>query len=353
MTEEPTSDRGFTRRVLITVGIVVLAVIFIYLLQYVGYVLLLGFAGILLAVGFNGLTMLVQKYLRLARALALTLVLVTLLALIYALGALLGPNIVDQMTQLGQRLPESVDIIRGHIQQYQWGRMLLHNVPDPQQLLPSGAHVMSRVAGAFSTALGAATNVFVIVVIGIYIAVSPDLYTESVTHLLPPNKRDRAREVMTASGHALRRWFAGRLASMALIGVLTYIGLSLIGVPLSLALGLLAAIFEFIPYLGPILTLIPIALVALLESPVLILYALPLYAVIQLAESYLIEPLIEERAVSLPPAYLIIAQVLGGVLAGVVGVLLSTPVAVVITVIVQMLYIEDMLGDSVSVMGES
>jgi predicted PurR-regulated permease PerM len=353
MIDQAASDRSFARRVVIAVGITVLALIFVYLLQYVGYVLLLGFAGILLAVGFDGLTLLVQKHTPLTRGWSLTAVLAALITLVGALGALLGPNIVDQMTQLGQRLPESVETLRGRLEHYEWGRVLLHNAPPPQELLPSTTNMMSRITGAFSTALGTLTNVFVIVVVGVYMAISPGSYRKSAVRLLPPKSRDRAHDVFAALGHALRRWFAGRLVSMALVGILTYLGLSWSGVPLSLALGLIAAIFEFVPYLGPILTLVPIVLVAALESPILVLYALPVYAFIQLAESYLIEPLIEERAVSIPPAYLIIVQVLGGVLAGVVGVLLAAPLAVVVTVIIQMLYIEDTLGDTVQVMGET
>jgi predicted PurR-regulated permease PerM len=144
----------------------------------------------------------------------------------------------------------------------------------------------------------------------------------------------------------------GRMASMTMVGLLTYIGLSLIGVPLSLALGIVTGILEFVPYLGPILALIPTVLVALLESPVLALYVMPVYGAVQFAESYLITPLISARAVSIPPAYLIMVQVVGGVLAGAIGVLLSEPLVVVIAIIVQMLYIEDTLGDSVRVMGE-
>jgi predicted PurR-regulated permease PerM len=352
MADQAALDRSFARRVLIVVGVALLAVIFAYLLRRVGYVLLLGFAGMLLAVGLDGLIKLVQRYTPLTRGWSLLFVVVTLIALMGAIGTLLGPYMVDQMTQLAQRLPEAVDNVRNKLQTYEWGRMLLRSIPAPRELLSGAASMMGQIAGYFSTALGAIDNVFLIIIIGIYMAQHPDLYTKAAIYLVPPKRRERAHAVITALGQALRRWFAGRMASMALIGVLTYIGLSLIGVPLSLALGLVTGILCFVPYLGPVLALIPILLVALLESPILALYALPVYAVIQFAESYLITPIIEQRAVSIPPAYLIIVQVLGGVLAGVIGVVLSEPLAVVVAVIVQMLYIEDALGDSVRVMGE-
>ncbi len=353
MTEQLTSEWSFVRRVLIVIGMSLLAVIFIYLLHRLGYVLLLAFAGILLAVALDGLTELVQRHTPLERGWALVVVLLTLILVIGAGGALIGPYIVEQLTQLAQSLPEGVDNIRSRLQPYEWGRALVGSVPGPQELLANAGNVMRRVMGAFSTALGAIANVLIILVVGIYMAQEPDRYTKAAMYLVPPGKRERAHDVVTVLGKALRRWFVGRLASMALIGILTYIGLSLIGVPLSFALGLLTALFSFMPYLGPILALVPIVLVALLQSPMLALYALLLYGVIQFAESYLITPLIAERAASIPPAYLIIVQVLGGVLAGAIGVLLSEPLVVVVAVIVQMLYIEDVLGDSVQVIGES
>jgi predicted PurR-regulated permease PerM len=350
--EQNADDRRLARRVFVTIGIVLLAMALAFLLWRMGYVLLLGFAGILLAVALDGLAMLVAQYTRLDRGWSLLVVIVTLIVVVGAIVGLLGPYFVDQMYQLAQRLPEAVDNLRSKLQSYPWGRRVLHNVPEPQQLMGSFSSVVTRITGVFSTVLGALANLFVMLVIGIYMAFDPDLYTKAVIYLVPPAKRERVYEVLAALGQALRRWFAGRVASMAVVGMLTYIGLSIIGVQLSLALSVLTAIFEFVPYLGPILALIPALLVAMLQSPYLAVYVLGVYAAVQTAESYLITPLIEKRAVSIPPAYLIFVQVLGGVLAGVIGVILSEPLVVVIAIMVQMLYIADTLGDSVAIMGE-
>jgi predicted PurR-regulated permease PerM len=139
---------------------------------------------------------------------------------------------------------------------------------------------------------------------------------------------------------------------MAVVGVLTAIGLWVAGVPLAFVLGLIAALLSFVPYIGPLAAVIPAALVALAEDPTKVIYVFALYGAVQLLESYLITPLIQERAVSIPPAVLIAAQVIMGVLAGAAGVLMATPLAVVLIVLVQMLYLEDVLGDSVSTLGE-
>jgi predicted PurR-regulated permease PerM len=347
------SNHSFVQRVLIVGGVALLVLSLAHLLRYVGGVLLLVFAGVLLAVALDGLTKLIQRYTPLGRGWSLLVVLVILILIVGAIGASLGPLIADQMTELIHRLPEAVDSIRSKLQANEWGRMLLRNMPDPSQFLAGASQVLGPVAGAFSTALGVIGNGVVILIIGIFIAVDPDLYIRGILYLVPPKRRARAREVTQALGYALRRWFMGRLASMALIGILTYIGLSLTGIALPLALGFLAGGLSFIPYIGPLLALIPMLLVASLQSLTVSLYALAVYSVVQFAESNLISPLIQKRMVSLPPALLITAQMMGGVVAGGLGVLLAEPAAVVTMVLVQMLYIEDVLGESVPLVGET
>ena len=134
---------------------------------------------------------------------------------------------------------------------------------------------------------------------------------------------------------------------MIIIGVLTAVGLWLLGVPLALTLGLLAALLTFIPNIGPILAVVPAALLALLQSPTRALYVVLLYLGIQTVESYLLTPLMQKRTVSLPPALTIFAQVLMGILVGRIGLVLATPLTAALFVLVKMLYVEDILGDSI------
>jgi predicted PurR-regulated permease PerM len=135
------------------------------------------------------------------------------------------------------------------------------------------------------------------------------------------------------------------------IGVLTALGLWLLGVELALTLGLLAALLTFIPNLGPVLALVPAVLLALMHSPTRALYVTLLYLAIQTVESYVLTPLVQRRTVSLSPALTITAQVALGVLLGGLGLVLATPLTILLLVLIQMLYIEDTLGDSVKVPG--
>ena len=132
---------------------------------------------------------------------------------------------------------------------------------------------------------------------------------------------------------------------MAVVGLITTIGLWLLGIPLASTLGLITGLFEFAPFIGPILAAVPAVLIAFTQSPMDALYVIILYIAIQQIEGYLITPYVQKRAVDLPPALTIFAQLLMGVLFGLFGLLLATPLVAASMVIVRMAYIEDVLGD--------
>jgi len=137
----------------------------------------------------------------------------------------------------------------------------------------------------------------------------------------------------------------GQLISMTAVGLSSYLGLRLLGVPLALTLAVVAFLLTFIPFIGPLLSGIPVVLVAFSQSPTLALYALLLYTAIQLFEGYVLTPNVQRRSVSLPPALTIAAQVLLGVLVGALGVTLATPLAAAGMVVVNRLYVEEVLED--------
>jgi predicted PurR-regulated permease PerM len=153
------------------------------------------------------------------------------------------------------------------------------------------------------------------------------------------------REVLDAIGHVLQRWLVGQLVLMAIVGTITWIGLALLGVPFALPLALFAGLSEFVPYVGPIVAAIPAVLVGFAEGPHLALWVAGLYIAVQSIESYVLTPLIQQRAVYLPPALLLFSQVVLGVTAGPLGVIVATPLAAAGLVAVNKLYVEDVLGD--------
>jgi predicted PurR-regulated permease PerM len=150
---------------------------------------------------------------------------------------------------------------------------------------------------------------------------------------------------------AMRWWMIGRLASMTVIGVLTSLGMWLIGMPAPIALGALAGLLSFVPNVGPIVASVPGLLLGLGEGSWMVLWALGVYIVVQLVESNAITPLVEQYAVSVPPGVMIVTQFIFAVLAGVWGMIVATPLLVVAMVLVQQLYVREGLHKPIKVTG--
>ena len=140
-------------------------------------------------------------------------------------------------------------------------------------------------------------------------------------------------------GQTLWWWLLAHMSSMAVVGVLTTIGLFALGIPLAIVLGLIAAALAFIPNIGPVISAVPAILIALSESPTKALYVVLLYVAVQAVETNFITPIFELKAVSLPPALTISVQLLLGSLVGILGLLLASPMCAMAIVLVQTLYV--------------
>jgi predicted PurR-regulated permease PerM len=352
MRQDTRDDRRFASKALTATAIVVVVVLILLLVRQVANMLLVVFAGVLLAVFLDGIAMVIQRLTGMRRAGALAIAIVLFFGSFAAAVWLVGPPVGSQIAKLSEHLPSAIERLRGYLSEWEWGKQLVEWMPDSSQFLPMGTDVLKGVGGFFWTAAGMFLNVILMLFMGIYMAVCPSLYIDNAVRLFPIPRRRRIREVFAALGVALRWWLVGRAASMAVVGVLTALGLWIAGVPVPLALALIAALLAFVPFLGPVLGAIPAMLVALVESPAQMLYVIFVFTVVQLLESYFITPLIQQRAVSMAPALLITVQIVMAMLFGAMGVLLATPLAVVFIVLVQMLYITDVLGDRMKPLGE-
>lgn len=326
---------------------IALAAIGLYVLWVASDVLLLVFAGILLGIFISALTDGVRRLTALRHGSALAIVLVLLLAVLTAGVWLLSSNIAGEVQVLTERLPQSLGELRQRLQQYPLGRLVLQGLSAVDAA--SGEQVVTGVTGAFTRSLGATfgaiVNVVVVLVVGIYVAYDRGLYQRGILHLVPLARRERACEVLEAMADTLRWWLVGQAVIMVTVGTIVGVGLALLGVPLALTLGILAGVLEFVPYLGPFLAAAPALVLAATESWRLLLYVAILYAVVQQVEGHLLTPLVLKRAVHLPPALTVTAQILAAVLFGPLGLLLATPLLAVTLVFVRMVYVEDMLGD--------
>ena len=270
----------------------------------------------------------------------------------YVSFSLLTPHVAKQATELGQKLPDALAHVRDHIQNNPLGKEILRQMPSSSELLGGGTF-LAEIKGIFSITFGVVLDAFIFFFVSLYLSFDPGIYIKGFLRLVPPLKRARASHVINALAATLHRWLVGRLLGMALVGLLTGIGLKLIGVPLALTLGLFAALLTFIPYLGAIMSAVPAALLALLDHPIKVLYVIALYLIIHTFEAYFVSPIIQQHQVLLPPVVIIIAQILLGVHAGLLGLILATPLTAAAAVIIKMLYIEDVLGEKAVVPGET
>ncbi len=346
------STSEFLRRALIVLGLTLLAVALYEIFQTIFGILLVIFGGALLAMLIDAVARWAQGYTPLSRKVTVGLVWLTAVVLLVAGSWLIGPRIAEQGQALSERLPRLFTELKDWLNHFGWGNVVAKQIPNSLGDAMPDSVSLGDVTSVFSTVFGALPNVFIILFVGVYVSIDPLLYVNGVMRLVPQAQRARAREVAGALGNGLRMWLLGRIASMTVVGVLTALALMLFGIPLALTLGLIAALLSFVPYIGPIVAFLPALAVALGEGSQAIIIVAAIYIAVQFAESYLITPFIQKRTVSMPPALLITSQVVLGVLAGTVGVAVATPLVVIVIILVQMLYVQDMLGDDVTVMGQ-
>jgi predicted PurR-regulated permease PerM len=308
-------------------GVVLVAALAVAL-WYARTAILLGFAGILLAIVLCGASGALSRLTRLPHLVSLAAA-VGLIATFFAAVALTsGPTIAEEITQLATRVARGVATITQEVAHVAEQRDLVQDINLSQllgQLSPWG--IASGASAAALSVVGAISALLIVLFFGIYFAADPNTYLRLVSRLAPEERRDEAVAMLSETGDVLRRWLIGQGISMATIGGVTYLGLLPLGVPIPFALALFAGLCGFLPYLGPIIGAIPMVLVAGGVSLTLAFWVLGLYVVIQLLESYVLTPLIQARAVFLPPAIVILNQLFFGGLFGILGLALATPLA--------------------------
>jgi predicted PurR-regulated permease PerM len=342
------SISAFSRNVLLAVGIAAAIVLLVLLVISTYNAFLLLFSGIMVALFFRGIADWIKKYIRIPHKVS---VVVTLLLLIGAIGFFAfftSARLISQFSSLSDELTHAIQQLQDSMRESAFGRTVLHAVPPPEQIFKSTASFLGQAAGIFSTAIGVIAGLGIMLFIGFYLALTPELYVNGILRLVPIHKRDHARHVMLAVAYVLRWWIIGRIFSMVTLGIMTGVGLWALGIPLPLALGVLVAVLTFIPYIGAILAFIPILVLALAQSLSQGLYVLILYLGIQFIESYLLTPFVEKKAVSLPPSLTLFVQVITGALMGIFGIILASPITAVAMVLIRILYIKDILGEEVT-----
>lgn len=304
-------------------------------LWYASQIILVLFAGVIFAVFLDAIGGLIMRA-GIPRPAAVMAAFLALFGSCAGGARLAMPSVEKQVEELSPQIPEAADQLESRLQESRWSSSALRTARS--SLTQEG--LAQRVLGVFGTVTGAAAGLALVVFTGLYLALQPSLYLDGLRLLFPTSNRKALSGTLERLGTTMRRWLFGKLASMAVVGVLTWAGLTGLGIPLALVLAVLAALLAFIPNIGPILALLPALLVAVAQSPGTAVAVFLVYVAIQALESYLITPFIQRRAVSMPPALALASQAIMAVLAGGVGVLLASPLMACVMVLVEDLYVE-------------
>lgn len=297
---------------------------------------------------------------------------VTTLLLVAGTGsaALFGVQLDHQISLAGKHLDEAQLELSDMAERYPSVKSVLNSTPilsdflwpessDKQHDAGNGADASiagstlssaansgaQAIAGLFQTTLGLIVNSALIFFVGLFIAVSPDLYRDGLVVLFPVSRRQRTRDVLDKTGEALWHWLIGRFGSMLITGLGAAAVLWFAGVPMAFVLGLATGLLTFVPNIGSLIALALAVLVSLPQGGGTAVIVVVGYTVLQVLESYVATPLIQKRQVSLPPALLISFQAVMGVLFGFLGAAVASPLLAAVKTGIEEAYVKDVLGD--------
>jgi predicted PurR-regulated permease PerM len=214
-------------------------------------------------------------------------------------------------------------------------------LPVLSNLSPEG---QGRVMSIFSSTFEAGTAVVFVVFSALFLAAMPQLYITMFTKLFAPRLRGDVRETIERVIRTLKYWLLGQFVSMAVVGVITGVALKVAGIPFSLELGILSGLGEFIPFVGPLLVSIPALLLGLSEGVEKFLIVVAILLAVQFFEGNIIVPIVQRKAVDLPPVVTLTSMLLLGSALGLLGLFVAAPLVVVVLVVVEEWYLQRYLG---------
>lgn len=292
--------------------------------------LFLFFGASLLAVSFHAVAARLSKHTPLPYKASVMVVVVISFIAWSLISIWVGPRFGSELSLLLEEAPRSWVGLRQMVGELPLGDKLLAVIPKESSELAVSESITARVSQFLTVTSDLVTYVVVLLFVGLFLALDPKLYQSGVLRLTPEDKREQMLELMGALNKKLTWWIIGRTASMTIVGILVGVSLWIAGVPMPFALGIIAAVLSFVPFFGPLLSVIPALVAAASVGSTMVLITLGIYAGVQFVESYILTPLIQERATSVPPALMLAGQSFFGLAAGALGIIYATPMVVVI-----------------------
>ncbi|MEM9566796.1 MAG: AI-2E family transporter [Cyanobacteria bacterium P01_E01_bin.34] len=318
----------------------------VYLLWQVRQLVMLLFAGIALAVAIDTLARVPQRY-GWRRGPSVAIAFLTVIFSLVLLGLLVFPPLIEQIAQLVTLVPVALGEIQGLADRLVERFPTTVEFPNLRDLFntlsPQTTQFVTQSLMFLNSSLNIAIGIFLVVILTILLLLNPIAYVEAFVRIFPAFYRSRIRYILKQCDRALRGWSAGIAINSIFIASLSAIGLWLIGVPLVLAHATIAGIMNFIPNIGPTLSVLPPLVVALTVDPIKAIGVLILYVILQNVESAVLTPIVMSRQVALLPGFILLAQLFFASFFGFLGLFLALPLAAVMQVWIKEVVVIDVL----------
>ena len=341
----------FTRRVWKVAAIGALVTASFLVLCYAPEAALLVFAAVWFGSALRHPAVKLGEKLGMGPKIGLTLVVLTLVVGLLMAVFLAGWRVSGRIDQLVENLSTARGSLETRLTEQGMGGVV-DAVPDPMKivggLMGSGSGGQSATQRVLTAPLTFSVYALFIFFTGLFLAITPREYRDGAVGLFPEHQREKLRGVMDTCGDALWSWSKARATAMVITGVLTGLALWALGIPMAFTLAVLTALLVFIPNIGAVLAAIPPLLLAFgpEQSALTPLWVLLAYVGVQLVESYIITPNVIREGTGVPPALVITAQLVFGILFGALGVLFATPIVLVTMIFVTRYWVHGGLGDT-------
>lgn len=321
----------------------------LYILWEIRQVLLLLFAAIILATVLNRIVKSLE-YARIKRSIAIAITLIFSLIILFSFFAIIVPRLLGQMQQLVDVLPSALKQLQNS---YDWVQsripgQILADDRGVGMLIQNLQNWGTRLLGNFFFLIGNSLSLVLSLLLffaaTIMLLLNPLQYRRVFLMAFPAFYRRRVDEILDECEQSLVGWIKGTLLAMVVIGVVSYIGLLIFRVPLPFVNALLAGLLEFIPNVGPTLSVFPPALLALLDAPWKSVAVIILYILIQQFESLVLVPIVMKREVSLLPLFTVLSVVVFSLFFGFLGLFLAIPLLIVLQIWLKEVLVKDILN---------
>jgi predicted PurR-regulated permease PerM len=353
------------------IGVVVFAALLLFAWSFAATLFLI-FAGMLLGVALNAMTNMLGRVIRLPHALRLTIVCLVLAGLLSGVVFLGGATIARQATVLSDTIKSQLINVKAFLERNGIdtsyfdlgnsppasgassvpatpGTAATHNLPGADALASSGGAIVSQTFKLLLGTVSAVGNFFIVLFLGLTFAAQPSIYRTGLLFMVPARHRARATVIVDRIGDTLERWLIAQILTMAVVFLVTWIGLAAIGIQSSFILGIQAGLLAFIPTVGALIAGLIVVLASLASGWVAALSAFILFLGVHALESYVLTPIIQRQALDIPPATLFAFQILLGVVFGIWGLALALPLMAIAKVMIDYFKAEETPSDSATV----